>query len=346
MGAALRRALIEAWGRRGAVAFGLWPISIVYRGLMSLRRHLYGTGLLRVERAPVPVIVVGNVVAGGAGKTPVVMALVRHLQTRGVRAGVVSRGYGREKRDCREVVDSSLARDVGDEPILIRRATGVPVFVAPARIKAARGLLERYPEVQVLVCDDGLQHYGLCRDIEICVFDQRRTGNGFLLPAGPLREPWPRPTDLVLWTVPPPAGAGFSIRRSLAPHALRADGSQVTVDELLQRQRQPDWQLWAVAGIAQPEQFFAMLGDLGLSLAGTTTLPDHACFEDVAWPTTSGLTLVCNEKDATKLWRLRPDALAMPLVVAIEPAFWAALDKLLMERAGPKLSCGDGHSTS
>lgn len=346
MGAAFRRALIQAWGHRGALALGLWPVSIVYRGLICLRRHLYRTGLFGVEHAPVPVIVVGNVVAGGAGKTPVVMALVRHLQLRGLCAGVVSRGYGRQKRDCLEVVDSSLAGDVGDEPILIRRTTGVPVFVAPTRIEAARGLLERYPEVQVLVCDDGLQHYGLYRDIEVCVFDERGTGNGFLLPAGPLREPWPRPTDLVLRTVPPPAGAGFSMQRSLAGHALRADGSQVTVDELLKRQRQPDGQLWAVAGIAHPEQFFAMLSDLGLSLAGTTALPDHAQFEEAAWPTTNGLTLVCTEKDAAKLWRLRPDALALPLVLTIEPAFWVALDKLIEERAGPKLSCGDGYTTS
>ncbi len=346
MGAAWRRALIQAWGHRGALAFGLWPVSIVYRGLVSLRRRLYRTGLLSVERVSVPVIVVGNVVAGGAGKTPVVMALVRHLQWRGMRVGVVSRGYGRKKRDCREVVDGSLAGDVGDEPILIRRITGVPVFVAPARIEAARGLLEHYPEVQVLVCDDGLQHYGLYRDIEVCVFDDRGTGNGFLLPAGPLREPWPRPTDLLLQTIAQPPGAGFSVRRSLAGHALRADGSQVTVDELLKRQRQPDWQLWAVAGIAQPGQFFAMLRDLGLSLAGTTELPDHATLDAAAWPATTGLTLVCTEKDATKLWRLRPDALAMPLVVTIEPAFWAAVDQLLEQRAGPKLSCTDGHTTS
>lgn len=346
MGAALRRALIQAWGHRGALALGLWPISLVYRGLVYLRRHLYRTGLLGVAHAVVPVIVVGNVMAGGAGKTPVVMALVRHLLLRGFRAGVVSRGYGRHKRDCREVVDSSLPDDVGDEPLLIRRTTGVPVFVAPVRIEAARGLLERYPDVQVLVCDDGLQHYGLYRDIEICVFDERGTGNGFLLPAGPLREPWPRPTDLVLQTVPSPAGTGFSVRRSLAGHAVRADGSQVAVDELLKRQRLPDSQLWAVAGIAQPEQFFAMLSDLGLSVAGTTALPDHAPFDETAWPTSNGLTLVCTEKDATKLWRLRPDALAMPLVLTIEPAFWAALDKLLEERGGPKLSCGHGHTTS
>ena len=149
-------------------------------------------------RADVPVIVVGNVSAGGAGKTPVTLALLEHLRARGWHPGVVSRGYGRRTTDCREVRSDSLALDVGDEPLLIARRAQVPVFVARQRMQAVQALRQAHPRINLIVCDDGLQHLALARDVEICVFNDEGVGNGWLLPAGPLREPWPRRVDCVL----------------------------------------------------------------------------------------------------------------------------------------------------
>ena len=161
MGAALRRLLVESWKQRGALALLLWPVSLLYGVLVAMRHLLYRTGALKVGRIAVPVVVVGNVVAGGAGKTPVVIALVQHLKERGFKPGVVSRGYGRHGGHCREVRAHSIASEVGDEPILILRATGVPVVVASKRIDAAHALLSAHPEVDVVVSDDGLQHHDL-----------------------------------------------------------------------------------------------------------------------------------------------------------------------------------------
>jgi tetraacyldisaccharide 4'-kinase len=327
-------ALQRAWLRRGVLARLLWPVSLLFGALAALRRGLYRLGVLRGTRLPVPVIVVGNVVAGGAGKTPVVIALVEHLRSAGLRAGVVSRGYGRAAADCREVLAGSDPADAGDEPLLVKRRTGAPVFVAPRRADAAQALLHAYPDTQLIVSDDGLQHHALARDLEICVFDERGTGNGWLLPAGPLRERWPRSADLVLR---PPGLAkieGFTVRRALAGWAMRADGTRVQLAEL---RGQP---LKAVAAIAKPEGFFAMLRERGLHPDPCLALPDHAGFD--AADVGGGQPLLCTEKDAVKLWRLRPDAWAVPLQVEIEPAFWNALDRLVQ----PRLSSAHGSQTA
>ena len=268
------RILTHAWTRQCLLAWLLWPLSCLFGVMVRMRRSLYRRGWLASERLAVPVIVVGNVVAGGAGKTPTVIAIVQHLQAHGIRVGVISRGYGRRSRDCQEVLVTSTSLEVGDEPLLIFRNTSAPVVVCAVRAQAARKLLLNHPRTQMLVCDDGLQHFGLHRDIDIGVFDDRGVGNGFLLPAGPLREPWPRPLDLVLHTGGHPAFAGFVARRRLADHAVRADGSQVSLTELA-HSPQP---LLAVAAIAQPEAFFAMLRDRGVPLEDTEALPL------LAWP--------------------------------------------------------------
>jgi len=342
----VRQLLLSTWNQRGTLAFLLWPASVLYGALTVIRRYLYRRGIFAVHRIAVPVIVVGNVVAGGAGKTPVVMALLQHLQSRGVKAGVVSRGYGRQGDDCREVFTDSLPSEAGDEPILIKRTTAAPIFVAPARIDAARALMAAHPDVEVVICDDGLQHFGLHRDIDICVFDERGTGNGFLLPAGPLRESWPRRTDLVLAPESLKMITGFHLRRDLADEALRADGTRVGLQDLCGTDQRIVAPLCAVAGIAQPEIFFAMLRARGLQLARAEALPDHAEFAGSEWINADTHTLLCTEKDAVKLWRYRPDALAVPLVLTIEPAFWNALDSLLTTAKNAKLSSPHGHSTS
>ena len=314
--------LAKIWTQRGPLAWLLWPVSVVYALITSLRRTFYALGIFKTNRVRAKVIVVGNVVAGGAGKTPVVMALVMHLQARGWQVGVVSRGYGRSSTDCREVQDNSTADEVGDEPALVKLTCHAPVFVAAKRFEAASALLAHYPETQIIVCDDGLQHHALHRDLEICVFDDRGIGNGFFLPAGPLREPWPRPTDLVLHTGVRASSVqdAFTARRALASYALRVDSSSMPLSELRGKP------LLAVAAIAQPEAFFNMLHDQGLSLAKTVALPDHFNFQHWVRPAVKSHTLVCTEKDAVKLWHTHPDALAVPLVLTPQPEFLSAVD--------------------
>lgn len=317
----MREALQRAWLRRGPAARLLWPLSLLYGALGAVHRLLHRRGILAVQRMPVPVVVVGNVVAGGAGKTPVVLALLEHLAARGIAAGVVSRGYGRAGDACIEVQPQDDPARAGDEPLLLRRKSGAPVFVAARRADAARALLAAHPATRVIVSDDGLQHHALARDIEICVFDQRGTGNGWLLPAGPLREPWPRPVDLVL-RHPQARVAGHVVDRALAPLAVRADGTTTPLEAL---RGQP---LLALAGVATPQAFFDMLRAAGLQLAQARGLPDHHVFSGAEFAGTTH-ALVCTEKDAVKLWRLRPDAWAVPLALKIDDAFWSSFDRLL-----------------
>lgn len=315
--------------------------------MAAFRRSLFRLGMLKTTRLAVPVIVVGNVVVGGSGKTPVVMAVVRHLQAQGLVVGVISRGYGRTAKDCREVFEHSPIPDVGDEPALIKRNTSAPVFVAARRAEAGQSLLAHYPATQVIVCDDGLQHLALARDLEICVFDDRGIGNGWLLPAGPLREPWPRPVDLMLHTGTHPAFAGLTAQRTLAPCAVRADGSRVALIDLA-RPQGPS--LIALAAIAKPEAFFAMLRAQGLNLAHTLALPDHYDFSGYKANEYIGYTVICTEKDAVKLWPIQPNALAVPLIFTPEPEFLAQLDArlavLLAKPPHPPLSLPYGHTTS
>ena len=340
--AALEHGLTRAWRHRGWVAWLLWPLSLGYRALLALRRALYHSGWLAVARCPVPVLVVGNVVAGGAGKTPVLMALVRHLQARGLQVGVISRGYGRRSAGCREAQPDSLAREVGDEPALIRRSTGAPVVVAERRAEAAAALLASHPATQLILCDDGLQHTALHRDFEVCVFDDRGLGNGFLLPAGPLREPWPRPVDLLLHTGAQPAFAGHHAQRQLAPFALRQDGSHVALTALAAGGPP----LLALAAIAQPAQFFAMLRACGLPLADTLALPDHYDFDSFNPNDYKGYSLICTEKDAVKLWLRAPAALAVPLHLTLPAAALAQVDGWLAQRRPAQLSLAHGHTTA
>ena len=343
----LERLLMQAWTSRGFVACLLWPVSQLYAALDSFRRALYRAGILKVERVPVTVVVVGNVMAGGVGKTPVVIALVKHLQTRGFNVGVISRGYGRTSTACLEVHSGNPVNEVGDEPALIHASTSAPVFVAARRIEAARQLLLKRPTTQIIICDDGLQHLRLHRDLDICVFDDRDVGNGWLLPAGPLREPWPRAVDFVLHTGSNPSFEGFRGQRKLAPYAIRSDGTQIDLALLVARPH-PPW--LALAGIARPEQFFDMLREKGFELAQTLALPDHYDFNSWSSNADNAYTVICTEKDALKLWRHCPGALAVPLSFTPEPLFLAELDDRLdrLEKmsAHPRLSSSHGHTTT
>jgi tetraacyldisaccharide 4'-kinase len=352
----VRWILQSSWMTRGPLARLLWPLAKLYGVAVSLRRWLFERGLLGSERARVPVIVIGNVVAGGAGKTPLVIALVRRLQAAGRQPGVVSRGYGRDNDACMEVSPALNASMCGDEPLLIRRSTGVPVFVARRRMDAVRALLSAHPRTDLVICDDGMQHYALQRDLNILVFDERGIGNGWLLPAGPLREPWPArakdqapsgpgavaPRNLVLHTGQLPAFEGFKSSRSLAATAHAADGRSVSLDDLRGES------LVAVAAIANPQAFFTMLRQRGLTLTKTIPLADHASFDgEPLWD--PGQRVLCTEKDAVKLFGRYPCAglqlLAVPLVFTPEPAFMQAFDEQVGRLVSP-LPSTHGHQTS
>ena len=332
MRAWLAARLPQVWLQRRWPALLLWPLSLLYGAVASLRRWLYRFGLLASGSAGVPVIVVGNVVAGGSGKTPVVIAIVEHLKAAGWQVGVVSRGYGRVGEDCREVLPDSPVRQVGDEPALIRHTCRCPVFVAPKRLDAARALLAQHPGVQIIVCDDGLQHLALERDIEICVFDDRGAGNGLLLPAGPLREPWPRAVDLVLHTGEHPAFGGWRARRGLAADALAQDGTRRPLQSFA------GTPCTVLAGIARPEAFFAMLHGAGITPARTIALPDHFDFASWQLPAGTPTPVLCTEKDAVKLWSTVPEAWAVPLQLVLDAGFADALDRLVAARVPSRLS--------
>jgi tetraacyldisaccharide 4'-kinase len=316
-------ALRQSWTRRGLLAWTLLPLALIYGLLVRSRKGLYRLGWRSVERVAVPVVVVGNVVAGGAGKTPVVMALIEHWQALGLKVGVISRGYGRRSAGCLEVTAHADTKQVGDEPALIHQRTQAPTFVAERRIDAARALLAAYPATQLIVSDDGLQHLAMHRDLEIGVFDDRGVGNGWLLPAGPLREHWPRTLDVVLHSGAHPAFAGHVALRALQPVAHRADGQTMRLSEIAERSDKP---LLALAAIAQPEGFFAMLRAQGLTKFDSLALPDHYNFESVDYNKYKGYILICTEKDAVKLWPMRPDALAVPLNCSLPQTLWHELD--------------------
>jgi tetraacyldisaccharide 4'-kinase len=347
----VKQLLLKAWRTRGWLARLLWPLAQLHGLAVRLRLALYRSGFLKSERFGLPVIVVGNVVAGGAGKTPLVMAIVKHLQAQGFAPGVISRGYGRSGQDSLEVRSSTRVEASGDEPALIKRATGAPVFVADKRTEAARALLTAYPATDVVVCDDGLQHYALQRDLEIAVFDDRGVGNGWLQPAGPLREPWPERRrhglDLLLHTGQKPAFEGFTSSRQLADHAIAADSSQIALAALRSRP------LVALAGIANPEAFFVMLRAHGLTLQKTMAFPDHHDFHNFDLNAYAGQTVLCTEKDAVKLFGMpcpgTLQLLAVPLVFSPAPAFFTALDALLARRLPAKISplpSHHGHQTT
>lgn len=325
---------MKHWQRRGLLAWCLRPLSSLYRAATALDRLRYRWGWARVERLPVPVLVIGNWVAGGAGKTPTLLAVLDLLKAWGWRAGVVSRGYGRRSRGVVLAQPGSSAAELGDEPLLIYRRSAVPVAVAERRADAARALLAAHPEVQLIVSDDGLQHHALARDLAVCVFDRRGLGNGWLLPAGPLRQdhtpaplPGSRATQLVLYTdgqasTPLPGHQAKRLVQRALPLAAwwQGDGTAaLALSELPAR----DW--LACAGLAAPEHFFEALRASGIQARGLP-LPDHADFATLPWP--AGAAVLVTEKDAVKLNALRPgceQVWVVPLDLQAEPAFADAL---------------------
>jgi tetraacyldisaccharide 4'-kinase len=273
----------------------LRALTPIYAVLVRLRRKLYASGWLRSERLPVPVIVVGNITVGGTGKTPLVIALVEALRACGWKPGVISRGYAGAGKNFLQVDERSDPLMVGDEARLIFDSTQAPVAIGRDRVAAGRELL-RSASVDVLIADDGLQHYKLCRDVEICVIDgTRRFGNGLLLPAGPLREPVAR-LDTVAFRIcnggTPGAGeVAMTLAGDMAV-ALRSQRRRSLRDFAGQR-------VHAVAGIGNPGRFFAQLRAAGLEVV-EHPFDDHFAFAATSLDFGDELPVLMTEKDAVK----------------------------------------------
>ncbi|MEY2633335.1 MAG: hypothetical protein RIR00_1989 [Pseudomonadota bacterium] len=298
----------------------LWPLltpfHLIFTALSGWRRLAYQRGWQRAERLPVPVVVVGNISVGGTGKTPLTLWLARGLSQAGRRPGIVCRGYGGSAREAQPAKAESLAAEVGDEPLLLALRSGVPVWIGRDRPAAARALLAAHPDVDLILCDDGLQHYRLARDVEIAVMDGRGTGNGWRLPLGPLREPAYRLRHCQALVLngggPTPAGLPalpcFSMHLRAAPfQRLDQPGLNCSADALRGRP------LFALAGIGDPQRFFRTLAALGLEFT-PRPFPDHHAYtaEDLAFA--HGGVLLMTEKDGVKCRGLFPgEAWVLPV---------------------------------
>ncbi len=311
--------LEAAWYRGDRWLWLLRPLEWLFRLLAALRRRLYRSGIISSYRAPLPIVVVGNITVGGTGKTPVVIALVEAVQANGLRPGVVSRGYGATNADFpHRLSESSDARQSGDEPLLIHRRTQVPCVVDSDRANAVQVLLRHY-ELDLIICDDGLQHYALARDFEIAVVDAtRRLGNGFCLPAGPLREPASRllSVDKVLYRGSDSTADG--VRYEPKAWVNLQTGEQRPLDEF-----SGGVLALALAGIGQPQQFYSTLDSLGVTYQ-IREFPDHHSYTAQDFAALDESLVLMTEKDAVKClslagpnaWYLQIDALLPGAAVA------------------------------
>lgn len=316
------------WETRGPLACLLLPLAVLFALLAGARRWAYRVGLLKVQRIDVPVLVVGNITVGGTGKTPLVTWLVQHLSALGYRPGIVSRGYGgKASKWPQQVRPDSDPVMVGDEAVLLAAATGCPVCVAPDRPAAARALLT-YQDCDIIVSDDGLQHYALGRDLEVAVIDgARRFGNGWPLPAGPMREPQSRlrRCDFVVVQGGEPA---------LNEHGLTLTRPTVTplrggVGEELAAWR--GRRVHAVAGIGNPQRFFDMLEQAGLEVVAHP-FADHHPFAGADLDFGDDVPVLMTAKDAVKCRRFARDHHHVVSVEALPDAsFVEALDNKLKE---------------
>lgn len=285
------------WSGRSALYLLLLPFSLLYGLIASLIRLSYRLGLRHAWRAPVPVVVVGNLTAGGNGKTPVVIWLVEQLQQRGLRVGVVSRGYGGKAERYPLLLNAATSTlEAGDEPVLIAQRTGAPVAVAPVRSDAVKALLAAGP-LDLIVTDDGLQHYALARDMEIVVVDgERRFGNGWWLPAGPMRERASRlqQVDAVIIN-------GGEARQGELSMTLQP-GEAINLKTGASRQAAALSPVVAMAGIGHPPRFFSTLRQHGVEVIQAIPFADHQAYSEASLTalTPNNEPLIMTEKDAVK----------------------------------------------
>jgi tetraacyldisaccharide 4'-kinase len=340
--------LQRQWNQGGWLSDLLQPLSRLTARAARSRREAYLGGRRAAWRAPVPVVVVGNVYVGGTGKTPVVIAAVQGLRELGWTPGVVSRGYGAKLGETPRVGlgDALPASAYGDEPALIARATGAPVAVHPRRALAAQALLRAHPEVDVIVSDDGLQHLALARDVEIVVQDERGIGNGRLLPAGPLREPASRldEVDAVVTNGGEAESIASAAARSACPvgftmrlepgHARRLkDGATRPLAEFAAPGAGP---IAAAAGIGNPRRFFDTLRAAGVPLDAELPLPDHYAYASSPFAGLSARHILVTSKDAVKCAALLDERLwEVPASARFSPSDLAPwLSEIILRKTG------------
>lgn len=321
---------IEAyWASTNVLAILLLPISWVFCLLVWARRRAYQWGLIAVQRLPVPVIVVGNITVGGTGKTPLVIRLVEQLRQSGYRPGVVSRGYGGQSETWpQDVFPDSDPMMTGDEPVLIARRTGCPVCVGPDRPEAAKRLVEK-SACDVIISDDGMQHYALHRDLEIAVLDgKRRLGNGFCLPAGPLREHRGRLKEAGLVVVNGAHSHGET-SMTLVPGNLvnMADPEKTRSLDSFSGES-----VHALAGIGNPSRYFDTLRTAGLHLI-EHAFPDHHRFSADELTFDDQLPVIMTEKDAVKCFSFaRPQYWYLMVYAETDPLIIDRINRVLKER--------------
>lgn len=318
--------LLMAWYKGNIFLYLLLPVMVIYRLLMAVRSSFYRLGILNVYQAPVPVIVVGNISLGGTGKTPLVIALARLLKGQGYKPGIISRGYGsRAASYPYEVTTAGSSHDCGDEPLMMARATQVPVFIGADRQQAIAALLASH-DCDVILSDDGLQHYALGRDIEIVVIDgERQLGNHYCLPMGPLREPASRlkRADFIVINgdqfLKNPTKqlsniSNMSLKRSELINL--ADQSHLQLERL---QAEPI--IHAVAGIGNPERFFTDLEREGLSIQ-RHAFADHYDYKPEDFSFQPAAPIIMTEKDAVKIdFKLDQPSWFLPVFAELEPEF-------------------------
>lgn len=312
------KSLQQHWYESSFLCWFLLPLSWLYCAVINIRRKLYQTNLKKSYAATVPVVVVGNIVVGGSGKTPLLIALCEYCIDKGIRPGVVSRGYGGTVNGIKQVVNGDAAELVGDEPLLIFQRTNIPVVVGSDRVAAVNYLVDNN-QCDVVFSDDGLQHYRMRRDIEIAVVDaQRRFGNGFCLPAGPLRERISRldDVDMVVYN-------GIMADRNECFYQLEVDAvRRLTGEETVSLALLKDKQIHAVAGIGNPPRFFEQLRNHGLNVV-EHAFPDHHVYTQDDFEGWNMDCIVMTEKDAVKCRQL---ALTDAWSVAVTAKFSDALE--------------------
>lgn len=293
----LEQFMHKQWGRVGLWHVVLAPLSWLFTLVSALRRFAYARGLLKSVKLSVPVIIVGNISVGGTGKTPLVIWLVEQLQRHGYVPAVISRGYGGSAQAITPVFKDSDPVSVGDEPVLIARSGLCPVWVGRNRPEVGKALLRAHPECNVIVCDDGLQHYRLQRDIELVVVDaESGFGNGFRLPAGPLREGKSRLKDVDAIVSNGGNALSKSYRMQLAGDTFRR------VADIVDTATAADFagkRIVAIAGIGRPDRFFATLRQMGLQ-CDELSFPDHYAFQPADLQSIDADVILMTEKDAVK----------------------------------------------
>ena len=339
----LETLLLRIWQTRGPVARLLWPLSALFRGIVGFRFGLFILGYKPRVKLDIPVIVVGNIFIGGTGKTPLVIWLVEQFKIAGWHPAVISRGYGASAESVTLLDATSIAAVVGDEPLLIADHTACPVAVGRDRVAAARCLLAAHPEIDVLIADDGLQHYALARDIEIVLFDQRGTGNGWMLPAGPLREPVERRRDFTVLNAPP--DVKISSVPGVAQNAIRMELKATRTYQLMHPQQEKSLTHWrsiesgricAAAGIGHPQRFFDTLTQAGLHFSAMP-LPDHYGFGEDVFQSLDVDCILITEKDAVKCRQIMhmqndPRIWVVPVEAHLDDDFAATLIQKISEK--------------